>query len=145
MSVKSARPRQGLADPQTKGESREEGFSRVFLEKDACMCRDYLLFTQRPESGPSASAVISHCRWLNATVAAVPLQLIALCALGNVGRPASSANEAGGCPAGQVQRSSNAGPHVFLEALSKNAGRTAVEETAGCGKVCSEDPPLPPG
>lgn len=55
VSVKSARPRQGLADPQTQGESREK---RFFTRKMQCL--DYLLFTRRPDSGPSALAVISQ-------------------------------------------------------------------------------------
>lgn len=101
-------------------------------------CLDYLLFTRRPESGPGAPTLIPQGlfllffslpppTWLTATVAIVLLQLIALSALGNVGRPASPANEAGGCPAGQVQGSSNAGPHVFYE----HCPRTRVWKDGG--------------
>lgn len=89
-------------------------------------CLDYLLFTWCPESGPDAPALIPGGLFLflppsspptrfTDTVTVVHIQLIAVSALGNVGRPASPANEAGGCPTGRVHRSSNAGPHVFYE------------------------------
>lgn len=100
-------------------------------------CLDYLLFTRRrvwswctdADSSGSFSSLFfpPPPTWLAATVTIVPLQLIALSALGNVGRPASPANEAGGCPAGQVQGSSNAGPHVFYE----HCPRTRVWKDGG--------------